>query len=133
MKNILNKKIKNREEFRPFAPSIIAEEAKNYFDLSVSSPFMLYVVPVLEKVKKKIPAVVHVDGTARPQTVTKNQNPLFYELLEKFNKEKGVPILINTSFNINKEPNVHSPHDALRCFYSTGLDYLIIGNYLVKK
>ena len=133
MKNILNKKIKNREEFRPFAPSVIAEEAKNYFDLSVNSPFMLYVVPVLEKVKRKIPAVVHVDGTARPQTVTKNQNPLFYELLEKFNKEKGVPILINTSFNVNKEPNVHSPHDALRCFYSTGLDYLIIGNYLVKK
>ena len=133
MKNIINKKIKNREKFRPFAPAVIEEQAKNYFDLSVSSPFMLYVVPVLEEAKQKIPAVVHIDGTARPQTVKKKQNPIFYELLEKFHKEKGVPLLLNTSFNVNKEPNVHSPYDALRCFFSTGLDYLIIGNYLVKK
>lgn len=133
MKDIVNKKIKNREEFRPFAPVVIEEEAKEYFDIKENSPYMLSVVKVKKKAKDLIPAVVHVDGTARPQTLSRKQNQLLYELLINFKKEKGIPVLLNTSFNVNKEPNVHTPEDALRCFFSTGLDFLIMGNYLIKK
>ena len=133
MKNIINKKVKHREEFRPFAPSVTLEDAHKFFDIKIESPFMLFVVPVLDAVKEKIPSVVHVDGTARPQTVNKKDNPLFHELLKNFEKIKGVPVLLNTSFNINKEPIVNSPRDALRCFFSTGLDCLVMGNFLIDK
>ena len=133
MKNIINKKVKHREEFRPFAPSVTLEDAYKFFDIKIESPFMLFVVPVLNVAKEKIPSVVHIDGTARPQTVNKKDNPLFHELLKNFEKIKGVPILLNTSFNVNKEPIVNSPHDALRCFFSTGLDCLVMGNFLIDK
>jgi len=133
MKDIINARIKHREEFRPFGPSITEEEAAKYFDLDNESPFMLFVVPVLDNAKKKIPSVVHVDGTARVHTVRKDVNPLYYDLLKKFEILKGVPVLLNTSFNVNQEPIVNSPYDALRCFFSTGLDYLVMEKYLVSK
>jgi len=133
MKDIVNARIKHREEFRPFAPSVTYENASEYFDITGESPFMLFVVPVHEAAKIRIPAVVHFDGTARVHTVKREINPLYYDLLKKFEIKRGVPVLLNTSFNINREPIVNSPFDALRCFFSTGLDYLVMGRYLIGK
>ena len=133
MKDIINKQIKHREEFRPFAPSVTIEDAGKYFDISGGSPFMLFVVKAKDEAKKMIPAVIHIDGTSRVQTVSKESNPRYYQLLRAFEKVKGVPVLLNTSFNVNKEPIVNSPTDAIRCFYSTGIDYLVVGNYLISK
>ena len=133
MKDILNIQVKHREEFRPFAPSVTYDDAPKYFNLDRESPYMLFVVPVREAAKSKIPATVHVDGTARVHTVKRDVNPIYYDLLKKFEAIKGVPILLNTSLNINKEPIVNSPFDALRCFFSTGLDYLVMGKYLICK
>lgn len=132
-KDIINSRVKFREGFRPFCPSVIAEEAKNYFRNIKEAPFMIVSHDVLEEKKKVIPAVTHVDGTARPQTVTKSQNPLYYSLLKEFGTMTGVPVLLNTSFNIKGEPIVHTPSDAIRCFYDTGLDYLILGNFILEK
>ena len=94
---------------------------------------MLFVVKAKDEAKKMIPAVIHIDGTSRVQTVSKESNPRYYQLLRAFEKVKGVPVLLNTSFNVNKEHIVNSPTDAIRCFYSTGIDYLVVGNYLISK
>jgi len=133
MMDIINKWVKHREDFRPFAPAIMEEEAKDYFDISCSSPFMLFVVPVKKNMRKKIPAVTHVDGTARVQTVSKKNNPKFWGLISEFKKITGVPVVLNTSFNVMGEPIVCTPADALRCFFSTGIDYLVMDNYLISK
>lgn len=133
MKDIINERVKHREEFRPFAPSVACDDAHKYFHIDDKSPFMLFVVPAKKEARDKIPAVVHVDGTSRVHTVDKDANPLYYDLLRKFECLKGVPVLLNTSFNVNKEPIVNNPYDALRCFFSTGLDYLVMGHFLIGK
>ncbi len=131
MKDTINARVKFREAFRPFAPSVLAERAGEYFDIDRPSPFMLLVAPV--KQPEKIPAVTHVDGTARLQTVSKTENPRFYRLLQAFEEEAGVPVLLNTSFNVRGEPIVDTPKEAFICFMRTGLDALVLGNFLLLK
>ncbi|HAX90937.1 MAG TPA: hypothetical protein DCY07_01850 [Rhodospirillaceae bacterium] len=137
MKDLLNERVKHRETFRPFAPAVIAEKAGEYFDLPDSlsghSPHMLYAATVRPEKRAAIPAVTHEDGSARPQTVAHENNPLFYDLLRQYEALTGIPILINTSFNVRGEPIVASPADALRCFQSTGIDALAMGCFLVRK
>jgi len=134
MKDIVNKAIKYREEFRPFAPSVLEESAVDYFDgIKEASPFMSIIFKVKEDKQKILPAITHVDGTARPQTVNKKLNPRYWNLIKEFENIKGVPVILNTSFNVKGEPIINSPKDAIRCFYSTGLDYLVMGNYLISK
>lgn len=129
---LINAKVKQRELFRPFAPSVPAEEAGVYFDLPAPSPFMLVTVPVKPGAKGIIPAVVHVDGSARVQTVDRRANPLFHRLLQAFARRTGVPVLLNTSFNV-QEPIVCSPEEAIRCFQRTEVDWLVLGNLLVAN
>ena len=128
----VNLKIKFRESFRPFAPAVIAEKSNDYFELDQSSPYMLLTAQVRED-RRHIPAVTHVDGSARLQTVSKEQNPLFYELLNEFDRQTGCPVVINTSMNVRGEPIVCSPHDAFKCFIRTEMDYLVMGSYLLSK
>ena len=131
MKDILNEKIKHRESFRPFAPCILEEYAPEYFDVDIPSPYMLLVAPV--KKPEKIPAVTHVDGTGRLQTVSKEINPLFYDLINEFYKTTGVPVLINTSMNVRGEPIVNTLEQAYSMIIKTDMDYIVLGNYVVKK
>lgn len=133
MKDKINSEVKFREAYRPFAPSAILEAKNDFFDLAVEAPFMLKVCNVLKEKQHIIPAVTHVDGSARLQTVDKNLHPRYYDVIKKLGDKTGVPVVLNTSFNIQGEPVVESPKDALRCFYSTGLDGLVIGNYVLKK
>ncbi|TPV35982.1 carbamoyltransferase [Paucihalobacter ruber] len=133
MKDKINSEVKFREAYRPFAPSTILEAKNDYFDLEVEAPFMLKVCNVLKDKQRIIPAVTHVDGSARLQTVTRALNPRYYDLIKKLGEKTGVPVVLNTSFNIQGEPVVESPKDAIRCFYSTGLDDLLIGNYYLTK
>ncbi|MBI2676560.1 MAG: hypothetical protein HYX21_01225 [Candidatus Yanofskybacteria bacterium] len=129
MKDKLNMQVKHRESFRPFAPACLQEAAGEYFELDCPSPFML----LIAKVKKdNIPAVTHIDGTARVQTVSAEQNPRFYSLIKEFQKLTGVPVVLNTSFNDSGEPIIETPKDAVRTFKATNLDALIIGNYLIS-
>jgi len=132
MRELINSKVKHREPFRPFAPSVLNERAKEFFDLPASSPFMQFTVRVKASAKGIIPAVIHVDGTARVQTVTRDVNPRFYDLLTAFGCLTGVPVLLNTSFNV-QEPIVCSPDDAVRCFLRTQVDWLVLGNLLVRR
>ena len=133
MKELVNKMIKFREEFRPFAPSMLEEYAGDYLDMDIPSPYMLFTAHVKEEKKSVILAVTHVDGTSRHQTVNKEQNPLYYDLLNEFYKLTGVPVFLNTSFNLRSEPIVLSPADAYLCFMRSGLDHLVLGNYLLDK
>jgi carbamoyltransferase len=133
MKDKLNEKIKHREQFRPFAPSVLAEAAPRYFDLDTESPFMLLVASVHPDMRTAIPAVTHADGTARLQTVTHEQNPLYYELIEAFGQLTGTPVLINTSFNVRGEPIVCTPAEAYDCFAHTEIDYLVLGSFLISR
>lgn len=132
MKDILNTKIKRREEFRPFAPSILREEVKNWFETDYDVPFMMQVYMIKEGKRKEIPAVTHVDGTGRLQTVGREQNPLYYRLISSFGKLTGVPILLNTSFNEN-EPIVCRPIEALECFLRTKMDVLVLEKYFIER
>lgn len=130
MKEIVNEKIKFREGFRPFAPAVPLEDAPEWFDLTGESPYMLFTVPT---VSERIPAVTHVDGSARVQTVKREDNPLFHSLLREFGSITGVPVLMNTSFNLRGEPIVCTPADALATFARSGMDALVIGKFLVRK
>ncbi|MCL4821566.1 MAG: carbamoyltransferase [Vicinamibacteria bacterium] len=132
MRDTLNMKIKFREGFRPFAPSVMADKASEWFDLDCESPFMLLVAPVREG-KRFIPSVTHVDHSARLQTVSEEQNPAYYGLMREFEKITGVPLVINTSFNVRGEPIVCTPRDAWLCFMRTNMDALAIGPFLLKK
>jgi carbamoyltransferase len=132
-KEKINALVKHRESFRPFAPAILAEFQQEYFDWGAPVPFMTEVHPVREAQQERIPAVVHVDGTARLQTVQKETNPLFWELISHFHELTGVPVVLNTSFNMAGEPMVNSPEDALRTFQNSTLDALCIGHFLLKK
>ncbi len=132
MQNRLNE-IKDREDFRPVAPVVLEEEASNWFELATSSPFMLFVYDVIPEQAEYIPAVRHIDGTARIQTINREQQPLYYDLLKAFQARTGVPILVNTSFNTRGEPVVCTPRDAIECFWTSPLDALIIGSFLLEK
>tara|TARA_Y100001936_G_C16094155_1_gene690046 strand:+ start:15993 stop:17699 length:1707 start_codon:yes stop_codon:yes gene_type:complete len=131
MKEILNEKIKHRESFRPFAPSILEEYCSEYFDIELNSPYMLLVAPV--KKPEKIPAVTHVDGTGRLQTVSRDANPLYYDLITEFHHITNVPVIINTSMNVMGEPIVNTPDQAYQMILKTDMDYLVLGNYIVAK
>ncbi|MBO9202608.1 MULTISPECIES: carbamoyltransferase C-terminal domain-containing protein [Niastella] len=117
--------MKHREAFRPFAPSCPIEDEPMYFEQHVADPFMLKVCNVLPDKRDLVPAITHVDGTARLQTIHKETNIMFHTLLKEFEKLSGVPVLLNTSFNVMGEPIVESPYDAIRYFYTTGLDVLV--------
>jgi carbamoyltransferase len=132
MKDILNRRIKHREVFRPFAPSILQERTGDYFTQSYPSPFMLMTYPVRSEKRDKIPAPTHVDGTGRLQTVSREQNPLYWQLIKEFENITGVPVLLNTSFNDN-EPVVCRIEEALDCFARTRMDVLVVGNYIVER
>jgi carbamoyltransferase len=133
MKDKLNKRVKHRQAFRPFAPVVVAERAGEIFEGNEESPFMLLAKQVRPAWKDKIPAVVHVDGSARVQTVRERQNPRLYRLLREFEAITGVPVLVNTSFNVKGEPIVETPRDALDCFLTTGIDYLSLHDTLISK
>ncbi len=129
----VNLKIKFRESFRPFAPTVLEERVSDYFDLNRESPYMLLVADTLPHRRSEIPAVTHVDGSARIQTIRRDQNPRYYDLLKAFEKRTGCPVIINTSFNVRGEPIVESPKDAVHCFLHTQMDFLVLGNYLLRK
>ena len=133
MKDKINADVKHREAYRPFAPSCTVEDKGKFFEIEVEDPFMLKVCYVKPEARSLLPAITHVDGSARLQTVRKEINPRYHELLSKFGELSGAPVLLNTSFNIMGEPIVESPYHAIRCFFSTGLDILVLGNYIIKK
>jgi carbamoyltransferase len=153
MQQIMNVKIKFRESFRPFAPSMLEEEVGNYFDSHHDSPYMLLVYDVLEgkrnqvksKDKKKsgldkleinrsvVPAITHVDYSARVHTVNKKVNPFYWEIINAFYKKTGCPVIINTSFNVRGEPIVNTPENAYKVFANTDMDYLLMERFLIKK
>jgi carbamoyltransferase len=157
MQSVMNLKIKFRESFRPFAPAVLAEDVSEYFDLNTSSPYMLLVAPVsdhllvndsdiqhvngegddmihmINKVRSAIPAVTHVDNSARIQTVHKETNPAFYDVISSFKELTGSSVLVNTSFNVRGEPIVCTPLDAYRCFMRTDMDVLVLENYIIYK
>ena len=153
MQKNLNLKVKYRESFRPFAPSILREDLENWFKMDVDSPYMLLVAEINKNKKiemsnyqktlfgidklnikrSEIPAVTHIDYSARVQTISRNQNKIFYDLISKFKERTGCPVLINTSFNVRGEPIVSSPTDAFNCFMGTQLDFLVIGNFILDK
>lgn len=132
MKDILNHRIKRRESFRPFCPSITAEAVADYFEIDYPSPFMVQAYPIRPDVRAKIPAVVHEDGTGRLQTVEKSANPRYWKLLREFARIAEVPVLLNTSFNEN-EPVVNDPGTALSCFLRTNMDLLVLGSFMVSR
>ncbi len=133
MKDKLNKRVKHRQAFRPFAPIVLAESASEIFEGDEESPFMLVVKRVRPEWRDKIPAIVHVDGTARVQTVRQDENERLYRLLKEFDAITGVPVLLNTSLNVKGEPIVETPGDALACFLATGIDYLALHDMLIAK
>jgi carbamoyltransferase len=132
MRDTLNMKIKFREGFRPFAPSVLVDKAAEWFEIDCDSPYMLLVAQVREG-KRTIPSVTHVDNSARLQTVTRAEAPLYYGVIEEFGRITGVPIVINTSFNVRGEPIVCTPHDAYLCFMRTNMDHLVLGHHLLDK
>ena len=133
MKDILNSRVKHREEFRPFAPVVPVEFADAWFDLppGTASPFMLFSVACRRAAE--IPSAVHIDGTARVQTVDRDNNGRFYDLVLRLHAKTGVPVVLNTSFNVQGEPIVESPDDALRCFLGTEIDVLVLEDYVLEK
>jgi carbamoyltransferase len=153
MQELMNLKIKFRESFRPFAPSVLRERVADYFQIEDESPYMLLVAPVVESIRRPLsasqqqlfglaklltvrstlPAVTHVDYSARVQTVTEEDNPMFYRLIKRFDEKYGCPVIINTSFNVRGEPIVCTPQDAFLCFMRTNMDYLVLNNFLIEK
>ncbi|MDD5091627.1 MAG: carbamoyltransferase C-terminal domain-containing protein [Candidatus Wallbacteria bacterium] len=133
VKDRLNSEIKKREWFRPYAPAVLEEAAADYFTPAEPSPFMMLVAEVKREKRSLIPAVTHIDGTARYQTVSREPNPRFHELISEFERITGVPVLLNTSFNLADEPIVETPLDALSSFLNAPIDYLVIGDFLVSK
>jgi len=132
MKDVLNARIKRREPFRPFAPSILLEKVGEYFEKDYPDPFMIKVYPIKEEKRNIIPAVTHIDGTGRLQTVSKEENPLYWQLIKEFENITGVPVILNTSFNEN-EPIVCTPQEALDCFLRTKMDILVLGHYIIQR
>ncbi|GAB4157808.1 MAG: carbamoyltransferase C-terminal domain-containing protein [Planctomycetaceae bacterium] len=133
MTDVLNRRIKHREMYRPFAPSCHADKVNDYFDMPIEGPFMIFAAPVRPEARHLLPAIVHVDGSCRPQTVRPDQNPEYYRLIDEFGKRTGVYCLINTSFNDNREPIVETYEDAISSFLRTELDHLYVDGYLVDR
>ncbi len=153
MQSVMNVKIKFRESFRPFAPAVLREQVHEWFDLDEDSPYMLLVADVLEKrrlslpegeatlwgidklnvPRSTIPAVTHVDYSARIQTVRRDTNPMYYDIIEAFYRVTGCPVIVNTSFNVRGEPVVCTPEDAYRCFMRTDMDVLVLENFILLK
>ncbi len=150
MQSVMNLKVKFRESFRPFAPIVRRERAADYFEMDCDSPYMLLVAPVkkelrreissdangfdrLKEIRSTLPAITHVDFSARIQTVSRDGNPLLYDLLSRFENATGCGVLVNTSFNVRGEPIVCTPDDAYRCFMNTEMDFLILGNFVVER
>ena len=133
MKDYLNERVKHRESFRPFAPVVKADYQYKIFDLKQNSPYMLFSAQVKEEYKSVIPSVTHVDGSARIQAVSSDNNRLMYSILDEFEKISGIPVLLNTSFNDNGEPIVETPDDAIKTFLLTNIDVLVLNNYIVYK
>jgi carbamoyltransferase len=150
MQSVMNLKIKYRESFRPFAPSVLREHVSEWFELDADSPYMLLVADVaadkrvavdaeltgLDKLKlrrSQIPAATHVDYSARIQTVSRETNPLYWDIIEAFRKRTGCPVIVNTSFNVRGEPIVCTPEDSYRCFMRTEMDYLVLENFVLSK
>ena len=133
MKDHLNIRVKFREEFRPFAPSVLSEYQKDFFHINQDSPHMLMACKIKKDKKKIIPAIVHIDGTCRVQTVKKDINKKFYNLIKEFYKITSVPVLLNTSFNVKGQPIVNTPLQAINTFKSTNIDILVIDDYIVSK
>ena len=129
----VNNAVKFREWWRPFAPSLKKEAAPDYLESAYDSPFMILTAQVRPEKRAVIPSVTHVDGSARPQTVEKQINPIYYRLIDEFDKRTGVPVIMNTSFNLRGEAIVHTPTDALRTFFSSGMDALVLGSFLIEK
>jgi len=132
MKDVLNSRIKHRESFRPFAPSVLEERAADWFEMGEASPFMLMTCQVRKDQQARVPAITHVDGTARQQTVSRTTNPKYWSLIHAFEAKTGVPIVVNTSFNEN-EPVVNTPEEAISCYLRNDMDVLVLGQYLVEK
>jgi carbamoyltransferase len=134
MKDILNARVKHREGFRPFAPAVLEEVADEWFETGgYTAPYMLKVFAVRPEKRSELPAVTHVDGTGRVQTVNRDQNARYYDLIRAFGERTGVPVVLNTSFNVRGEPIVCTPRDAVRCFLSTEIDTLFLGDYVVDE
>jgi carbamoyltransferase len=133
MKDHLNDRVKHREPFRPFAPAVLEERAPEFFDIGGPSPFMLRVVDVLPAQRDVIPAVTHVDGTARLQTVNAETHPAFHALISAFARITGVPVVLNTSFNVAGRPIVETPADAVDCYLKTAIDVLVLGDFMLVK
>ncbi|MCA1630748.1 MAG: carbamoyl transferase, partial [Acidobacteria bacterium] len=133
MKEIVNARIKFREPFRPFAPSVLAERADEYFEHARANPFMTRVCPVRSEMRERVPAVTHADGTARVQTVERAECPLYWSLIDAFGELTGVPVVLNTSFNVRGQPIVNTPAEAAETFLSTSLDALVCGNHLALR
>ena len=132
MRELLNHKIKRRESFRPFAPSVLEEHLDDWFTVNYPNPFMLKVYPVRPEKRQEVPAITHVDGTGRLQTVNEQQNCLYARLIEAFRRRTGVPMVLNTSFNEN-EPIVNTPGEAIDCFSRTNMDRLVLGQRVLKR
>lgn len=133
MKDRLNARVKHRQDFRPFAPAVLAERAHEVFEGGIDSPFMLLSTDVCAEWRNRVPAITHVDGSARVQTVERETSPAFHALLEAFEARTGVPVLLNTSFNVRGEPIVETPQDAMNCFLGTDIDVLVIHDLLIEK
>ncbi|MFT7487301.1 MAG: carbamoyltransferase, partial [Candidatus Paceibacteria bacterium] len=133
MRDHLNARVKFREYFRPFAPSVLAERAEEYFDLGQESPHMLIACKVLPSKKDEVPAVVHVDDSCRVQTVKESNNLRFRRLIEAFDEETNTPVVLNTSFNVKGQPIVNTPLEAIKCFQGTNIDFLAVGDYYAEK
>ena len=129
----INSDIKGREWYRPFAPAVLFEHQSKVFESDVYSPYMLVTTSVKEEWREKIPAVTHIDNSARHQSVTKKSNPRFYKIISKFYEKTGIPVLLNTSFNGPGDPMVETPQEAIETFFKTGLDLLVIENFVIKK
>ena len=133
MKSILNARVKFRESFRPFTPSVLAERASEFFELDIESPFMLLAPYVKPGKDKTVPAITHADNTARVQTVTLEYNERYYNLIKAFDKLTGVPMILDTSFNVADEPIVETPLDSINCFLKTDIDVLCVDKFIIIK
>jgi carbamoyltransferase len=133
MKDVINSKVKFREAYRPFAPSVLEEDAPRFFHVTAAAPFMTIVCRVRDDVKARIPAVTHVNGTARIQTISRAHNPRYWTLVDAFKTLTGVPVVLNTSFNVRGEPIVCTPEDAVQCFLKTDIDCLVMGDYICTR
>ena len=133
MRGIINQKVKFRENFRPFAPTVLQENAEEFFKIEKESPYMLFVHEVVEDKRDMIPAVTHVDGTSRIQTLKKKTNPYYYEIIESFKSKTGIPILLNTSLNLKGMPIANTPKDAVNCLQKSDMDFLVTEDIIIEK